>query len=55
MVLVVRCRERILMSVCIVDCVVAVVVVVVAAAAAGVDDIIVVVFFHCVLAAWSQR
>ena len=37
MVLVVRCRERILMSVCIVDCVVAVVVVVVAAAVAVVE------------------
>jgi hypothetical protein len=36
MVLVVRCRERILMSVCIVDCVVAVVVAVAAAAAAAV-------------------
>jgi hypothetical protein len=37
MVLVVRCRERILMSVCIVDCVVAVVVVVVVAVVAVVE------------------
>ncbi len=37
MVLVVRCRERILMSVCIVDCVVAVVVVVVVVVVAVVE------------------
>ena len=37
MVLVVRCRERILMSVCIVDCGVAVVVVVVVAVVAVVE------------------